>query len=207
MSKALEFASIVARFNPQSAEIQAKVIPYLLQKSKKLSRKSISFLDKLALALKSLICLHERHPESPKLLSAKVRFFKHWLSLTEEQRTKDFGDEKLYQVSLQELKSIGIPDKVEDLEKLVSEALPQAKTTIENANEYIKLRMKVVSNAAENGSKFQEIALAALENDANKGEKVKKAENLLRRIVKSGSDGESFKAKAKAEYKYATAFA
>ena len=67
--------------------------------------------------------------------------------------------------------------------------------------------MKVVSNAAENGAKFQEIALAALENDANKGEKVKKAENLLRRIVKSGSDGESFKAKAKAEYKYATAFA
>jgi hypothetical protein len=34
MSKALEFASIVARFNPQSAEIQAKVIPLLLNKSK-----------------------------------------------------------------------------------------------------------------------------------------------------------------------------
>jgi hypothetical protein len=34
MAKALEFASIVARFNPQSAEIQAKVIPLLLNKSK-----------------------------------------------------------------------------------------------------------------------------------------------------------------------------
>jgi FKBP-type peptidyl-prolyl cis-trans isomerase len=151
--------------------------------------------------------LQERHPESPKLLPAKVRFFKHWLSLTEEQRAKEFGDERLYQVSLQELKSIGLPAKVEDVEKLVSDALPKAKTSIENANEYIKLRMKVVANAAENGAKFQEIAVAALENDTNKGEKVKKAENLLRRIVKSGSDGAAFKAMAKAQYKYATTFA
>jgi FKBP-type peptidyl-prolyl cis-trans isomerase len=151
--------------------------------------------------------LQERHLESPKLLPAKVRFFKHWLSLTEEQLAKEFGDERLYQVSLQELKSIGLPAKVEDVEKLVSDALPKAKTSIENANEYIKLRMKVVANAAENGAKFQEIAIAALENDTNKGEKVKKAENLLRRIVKSGSDGASFKTMAKAQYKYATTFA
>ena len=34
MSKALEFASTVARYNPHSAEIQAKVIPLLLNKSK-----------------------------------------------------------------------------------------------------------------------------------------------------------------------------
>ena len=63
--------------------------------------------------------------------------------------------------------------------------------------------MKEVPNPA----KFEEIAIAALENDSNKGEKVKKAENLLRRVVKSGADGAAFKAKAKGFYKYATAFA
>jgi hypothetical protein len=67
--------------------------------------------------------------------------------------------------------------------------------------------MKVVANAAESAAKFQEIAVAALENDANKAEKVKKAENLMRRVVKSGSDGAAFKAKAREVYKYATAFA
>jgi len=91
------------------------------------------------------------------------------------------------------------------VDKLVTDA--HAKTSIENATEYIKLRMKFVPNPAENAAKFQEIAVAALENDTKKGEKVKKAENLMRRVVKSGSDGAVFKEKAKAQYKYASAFA
>jgi hypothetical protein len=65
--------------------------------------------------------LNERHPASPKLLPAKVRFFKHWLSLSEEQCAKDFGDDRLYQVSLQELKSLGLPAKTEDVDVLVTD--------------------------------------------------------------------------------------
>lgn len=149
----------------------------------------------MPLALKSLICLHERHGDSPKYLPAKLRFFKHWNSLTEEQRAKEFGDDRLYQSSIQELKTIGISD---NLDKLVEEALTKAKTSMEHATEYIKLRMKVVANSAENASKFQDLAITALENDPKKADKVKTAENLYRRIVKSGSDGAAFKAKAKA---------
>jgi len=124
-----------------------------------------------------------------------LRFFKHWNSLTEEQRAKEFGDDRLYQSSIQELKAIGISD---NLDKLVEEALTKAKTSMEHATEYIKLRMKVVENSAENASKFQDLAITALENDQKKADKVKTAENLYRRIVKSGSDGAAFKAKAKA---------
>lgn len=58
-----------------------------------------------------------------------------------------------------------MPAKVEDIEKIVAEALPKAKTSIEHANEYIKLRMKVVTNPAENGAKFQEIAISAIDSD------------------------------------------
>ena len=149
--------------------------------------------------------MHERHPDSPKLLPSKVCFLQHWLSLTEEQKVKYFGDDRLYQVSLQELKSLGLPPNFEDEDELATDA--HAKTSIENATEFIKLRMKVVPNTAENSAKFQEIAVAALENDVKKAEKVKKAENLMRRVVKSGSDGAVFKEKAKAQYKYASAFA
>ena len=116
-------------------------------------------LDKLPLALKSLICLHERHGDSPKYLPAKLRFFKHWNSLTEEQRAKEFGDDRLYQSSIQELKAIGITD---NLDKLIEEALTKAKTSMEHATEYIKLRMNVVANSAENASKFQDLAITAL---------------------------------------------
>ncbi len=115
--------------------------------------------------------MHERHPDSPKLLPSKVCFLQHWLSLTEEQIVKGFGDDRLYQVSLQELKSLGLPPNFEDEDELATDA--HAKTSIENATEFIKLRMKVVPNTAENAAKFQEIAVAALENDVKKAEKVK----------------------------------
>ena len=128
------------------------------------------------------------------MLPAKIRFFKHWFSMTEEQRAKEFGDDKLYQVSLQEIKGLGLPANVEDLEQMVAAAVAKTKTSIEHANEYIKLRMKVVTNPSENAAKYQEIAIAALESDLNKGEKVKAVENLMRRVVKSGSDGALFKA-------------
>ncbi len=114
--------------------------------------------------------------------------------MTEEQRAKEFGDDKLYQVSLQEIKGLGLPANVEDLEQMVAAAVAKTKTSIEHANEYIKLRMKVVTNPSENAAKYQEIAIAALESDLNKGEKVKAVENLMRRVVKSGSDGALFKA-------------
>ena len=76
---------------------------------------------------------------------------------------------------------------------MADEAAAQATKTVEHANEYIKLRMKIVKGA----DKFEEIAIKALEADSQRGNKVRAVENLLKRIVKSGSDGKAFKTKAK----------
>ena len=56
--------------------------------------------------------------------------------------------------------------------------------------------MKIVKGA----DKFDEIAIKALEADSQRGNKVRAVENLLKRLVKSGSDGKAFKAKAKEHF-------
>ena len=61
-------------------------------------------------------------------------------------------------------------------------------------------------NAAENAGQYQEIAALAIAKDEKRAGKVKAAENLLRRVIKSGSDGQAFKSKAKEIFKHATAF-
>ena len=84
--------------------------------------------------------------------------------------------------------------------KVEEEATPTK--SIEHANEYIKLKTKVLMGV----DKFEEIAIKALESDTNRANKIHQAENLLKRLVKSGSDGKAFKARAKQEFKFATAF-
>ena len=118
----------------------------------------------------------------------------HWAALTEEQKAAAVKDEKV-----EKLKTIGLED---GLEKVAQEAAAVATKSIEHANEYIKLRMKIAKAA----DKFEELAIKALEADTQKGEKVKAIENLLSRLVKSGSDGKAFKAKAKELFKFAPAF-
>ena len=101
----------------------------------------------------------------------------HWATLSEEQKVAAVKDDKV-----EKLKAIGLED---GLEKVALEAAAVAAKSIEHANEYIKLRMKIVKAA----EKFEELAIKALEADTQKGEKVKAIENLLSRLVKSGSDG------------------
>jgi hypothetical protein len=55
------------------------------------------------LALKSLVCLQERHSDSPKLAPAKARFFRHWVALSEEQRTAAVKDERLQKLACEEI--------------------------------------------------------------------------------------------------------
>jgi hypothetical protein len=56
--------------------------------------------------------------------------------------------------------------------------------------------MKIFKGA----DKFDEIAIKALEADSQRGNKVRAVENLLKRLLKSGSDGKAFKAKAKEHF-------
>ena len=209
VGRALEFASTVAKFNGDSADLQAKIIPLLLQKSKWLFQKLITFiLDKLLLALKSLICLSERHPSSPKLIPAKVRFFLSWLGLTEEERKKAIPDERLYKKACEEVSALGCPSSKDGLEKLAEELLAQAKAKkcVEALNEYIKLRMKVLPKTSETGAKFEEAALEVLIGDSKRHHHVPAVENLYRRVLKSGASGQSFKAKGKELLKYSATF-
>lgn len=57
-------------------------------------------IDKLLLALKSLLCLIEKHPNYEKTLGAKIKFMKHWQGLSEEERKKAIPDERLLRVAL-----------------------------------------------------------------------------------------------------------
>lgn len=71
MKKALEIATLLSRYNPESKELQAKVIPIFIAHSKYchyclnncicLSNKTgclfYAYIDKTILALKSVICL------------------------------------------------------------------------------------------------------------------------------------------------------
>ena len=118
----------------------------------------------------------------------------HWATLSEEQKVAAVKDEQV-----EKLKAIGLEDGVE---KVAQEAAALATMSIEHAYEYIKLRMKL-AQAPDN---FEELAIKALEADSQKGEKVKAVENLLTRLVKSGSDGQAYKAKAKELFKFASAF-
>ena len=90
------------------------------------------------------------------------------------------------------------------LDQVSEEARAGATTSMEHANEYIKLKMKIVKGGAPDN--YEEIALKALEADSQRGSKVRAAENLLKRLIKSGSDGKAFKAKSKDYFSYSTAF-
>jgi len=56
----------------------------------------INVLDKLLLALKSLLALVERHPTYEKTLSSRIKFAQHWAKLSEEQKKAAIPDERLY---------------------------------------------------------------------------------------------------------------
>lgn len=211
ITKALDFASLVAKYNPDSADLHAKIIPLLLQKSKYciLAQKTHSIIDKLLLALKSLSLLAERHGDShPKTIPSKVNFFKYWLSQTDDQRKAAVKDDKAYAEAVKEVQALGCPEKVEDLEKLAEQMLAQAKANnnLESVNEYIKLRAKALPKPSETSAKFEEYAVAALTGDALRQDHIDLAENLLRRLAKGGSVGGAFKAKGKEYFKNSVLF-
>jgi hypothetical protein len=87
--------------------------------------------------------------------------------------------------------ALGCPDNKEAVEKIAEEF--KASIHLESANEYIKFRMKVLKK---DGEKLEDVAVQALAGDSDRANKVGVAENLLRRVIKSGSNGDAFKAKA-----------
>ena len=140
--------------------------------------------------------------------AAKARFFTYWLTQTEEQRKALIKDDKAYAETVKEVQALGCPSNQGEVEKVAESFFERVKANkrMEDANEYIKLRMKQVPKASENAAKFEEYAVLALTGDKDRLNKVQVAENLYRRVVKSGSSGASFKAKAKELYKLSALF-
>ena len=68
-------------------------------------------IDKLLNALKAVICLDERHPTYEKTIISKIRFLKHWHSLTEEQRRSAIPDERIFKTAVQEIESLNLNDE------------------------------------------------------------------------------------------------
>ena len=128
--------------------------------------------------------------------------------MSEEDRKKAIPDERLYKVACQEVASLGCPTNKEGLEKIAEQFLAQAKASndMRAVNEYIKLRMKVLPKESETSAKFEEYAVAALAGDSNRNNKIPLAQNLYRRLVKSGAQGLVFKEKARQYFKYANTF-
>jgi len=124
--------------------------------------------------------------------------------LSEEQRRKVVADERLNSVILSEVTSLAGPTNAEGLEKLADEFRAKIAKDMTGINEYIKLRMKVLPKP--DREKFEDLAVAALSAETCPNAKIHVAENLFRRVLKTGSKGEAFKAKAKALFKYAATF-
>ena len=103
-----------------------------------------------------------------------------------------------------ELVKLNCPSKESDLEKLNEDFLKEHSNSIEHVHEYIKMKHKFF--AEKDSKKLESLAVQALTNDPNKASKINQAENLHRLLIKLGSDGESFKAKAKETYKYGRYF-
>ena len=59
---------------------------------------------------------------------------------------------------------------------------------------------------AHGSADFEGIALKSLQEDPHSAGKVDVAENLFRRLIKSGSTGEAFKTKAREHFKYSVVF-
>ena len=98
------------------------------------------FIGKYALALKSLICLSEKHSSFPKTHSSKLRFFSQWATLDEPKQKAAFSDEKIFSVSVQELKTLGFGS---DLNSLNEKFLKDNSKDLASVYEFIKMRQEL----------------------------------------------------------------
>lgn len=156
------------------------------------------------LALKSLICLVEKHPSYAKTHSMKIRFFDHWIRLDESKRQEVVGDARLLPIIRAEIEALGCPKDAKTLEALNEDFLKANPSSIENVQEYIKVRQRFFGD--KDASKFETLAVTALTGDSQKAGKVYRAADLHRRLVKAGAKGNTFKTKAREQYKHSTYF-
>ncbi len=126
--------------------------------------------------------------------------------MSEEQKVAAFKDQRLYQNACKEISALGCPTNQSEIESIASELHKIASNSLEAAHDYIKLRMKVLPKGGEGAQQFEKLAIQAITNDQQVQDKIETAENLFRRVLKSGSNGDTLKAKAKETLKWAAIF-
>jgi hypothetical protein len=152
------------------------------------------------LALNSVTVLEEQHKSYEKGFSAKIKLFSHWIALSEEERAAALGKDLAEFVA--GIAKLGCPSSASDLKALVTAFAAQNKDSITHVHEAIKVRSKILKESAN----IEAEALAALNADPRRNFLLCKVINLHKRILKSGSSGAEFRAKAQDLFSHAKYF-
>ena len=167
------------------------------------------FLGKLLSALKSAICLKEKHADHPKTVAALAKLFKKWLSMTDEEKLESCAkDQRILSVATSEIQAMGCPEAESDLASwFASNRVTGTTRPLEECHEYLKLSLRVLGTTptADWGAQ----ALQALSDNPQKTLSVWQVTKMHKTLVKTGLDGvdTDFKTKAMELFPLSTYFA
>jgi hypothetical protein len=106
-------------------------------------------------ALKSAICLKERHPNHPKTIPSLVVFFRQWLELSKDKAAfiekRLGGDERLWSVVEHEIKEVlKCPENLDDSAfcKMIEEQAYEKNDGKHSALDFILQKNKLFRNGA-----------------------------------------------------------
>ena len=110
-----------------------------------------TFVGKFLPALKSTICLKEKHADHPKTVTSQVKLFKKWLSMTDEEKLAACGgDQRILSTVAGEITAMGCPATDADLVGWLSANRVAAggSQPLEEHHEFVKANMRVLDVAA-----------------------------------------------------------
>ena len=102
-------------------------------------------------ALKSVLCLKEKHADHPKTVTSQVKLFKKWLSMTDEEKLAACGgDQRILSVVTGEVTTMGCPATDADLAGWLAANRVAAggSLPLEEHHEFVKANMRVLNVAA-----------------------------------------------------------
>jgi len=174
----------VARVNTD-ANLNAKAIPAFLEKGKILP------------AMKSAICLKEKHASDPKTAAALVKLFKKWLTMPEAEKLEACGkDQRILNVVGHEIADLGCPSTEGDLVIWFdANRATGGKHTLEECHEAIKLRLRYLGQPAS-----EEWGQAAVEALASNPKATLRIWNIIKThktLLKAGLNAQAAAFKAK----------
>ena len=91
-------------------------------------------------ALKSVICLKEKHANHPKTVASIVKLFKGWFQMTNEKKLEACGgDQRILSVVASEIAALGCPAAEADLPGwFSSNRVTSSERPLEEHHEFVK---------------------------------------------------------------------